>query len=74
MLECLRSLPADPVLHDLVTVRDRDAMVVEHIACLSGDEESYEESCEVRHEPRDFGRDAPVAVSLVDGPAIFREM
>ncbi len=43
-------------------------MFVEHIARLSGDEESDE----VRHESRDFGRDAPVAVSLVGGPAIFR--
>ncbi len=63
-------MPADLVLHDLVTVRDRDAMFVEHIARLSGDEESDE----VRHEPRDFGRDALVAINLVGGPAIFREV
>jgi hypothetical protein len=70
LTECLRSLPGDLVMRDLSAVRDRDATVAEHIARLGGDEDGYE----VRHGPRNFGKGASIAVGVVGGPAILREM
>jgi hypothetical protein len=70
LLECLRSLPGNLVMRNLAAVRDQDATVEEHIAHLSRDEDGYE----VRHEPRNYGRSTLLAVGLIGGPAIFREI
>jgi hypothetical protein len=70
LLECLRSLPGNLVMRDLAAVRDQDATVEVHIARLRRDEDGYE----VRQEPRNYGRSTTIAVGLIGGPAIFREM
>ncbi|WP_321965178.1 hypothetical protein [Paraburkholderia sp. J7] len=70
LLECLRSLPGDLVMRDLAAVRDQDATVEAHIARLRRDEDGYE----VRHEPRNYGRGTTVAVGVIGGPAIYRQM
>lgn len=70
LLECLRSLPGDLVMRDLAAVRDQDSTVEEHIARVARDEDGYE----VRHEPRNYGRSTTIAVGLINGPAIFREI
>ena len=70
LLECFRSLPGDLVMRDLVAVRDQDATVEAHIARLRRDEDGYE----VRHEPRNYGRGMTVAVGVIGGPAIYRQM
>lgn len=70
LLECLRELPAEMVMRDLAAVRDQDATVAEHIAKVPYDQDGYE----VRHEPRNYGRSTTLAVGLIGGPAVYREM
>ncbi|PRH40011.1 hypothetical protein C6T65_23260 [Burkholderia vietnamiensis] len=70
LLECLRELPADLVMRDLAAVRDQDATVAQHIARVPYDQDGYE----VRREPRNYGRSATIAVGLIGGPAVYREM
>lgn len=70
LLECLRELPADFVMRDLSAVRDEIATVGEHIARLPFDQDGYE----VREEPRNYGQSTTIAVGLIKGPAVFREV
>lgn len=70
LLECLRSLPGGLVMRDLASVRDQDATAEEHIARVAQDEDGYE----VSHEPRNYGRSTTVAVGLINGPAVFRQI
>lgn len=70
LLECLRSLPAAMRMRDLAGVRDQEATVEDHIKRVSHDEEGYE----VRNEPRNYGRSSTVAVGLIGGPAVYREI
>lgn len=70
LLECLRKLPADLVMRDLVAVRDEVATVAEHIERLPQDEDGYE----VRKESRNYGRNELTAVGLIGGPAMYREV
>ncbi|MEM5389615.1 hypothetical protein VSR68_39630 [Paraburkholderia phymatum] len=69
-LECLRSLPGSLVMRDLAAVRDEVATVAEHIARLGRDEDSYE----VRHERRNYGRTETTAIGLIGGPAMYRQV
>ncbi|KVH78744.1 hypothetical protein WJ41_35125 [Burkholderia ubonensis] len=70
LLECLRALPQAMVIRDLASVRDQDATVAEHIAKLLRDEDGYE----VRQEKRNYGRMTNIAVGLVGGPTVYREI
>ncbi|WP_420213390.1 hypothetical protein ACN8ZM_39925 (plasmid) [Burkholderia aenigmatica] len=70
LLECLRELPAELVMRDLAAVRDQEATVAEHIAKVPYDQDGYE----VRREPRNYGRSTTLAVGLIRGPAVYREM
>ncbi|HDR9174479.1 TPA: hypothetical protein QDB23_001692 [Burkholderia vietnamiensis] len=70
LLECLRELPAELVMRDLAAVRDQDATVAEHIAKVPYDQDGYE----VRRERRNYGRSTTLAVGLIGGPAMYREM
>ncbi|WP_275526837.1 hypothetical protein [Burkholderia cenocepacia] len=70
LLECLRELPADLMMRDLTAVRDEIATVVAHIERVHRDEDGYE----VRKESRNYGRNELVAVGLIGGPAIYREV
>ncbi|OLL27583.1 hypothetical protein BTH42_32705 [Burkholderia sp. SRS-W-2-2016] len=70
LLECLRSLRSDLLMRNLAAVCDTDATVEQHISRLSQDEDGYE----VRHEPRNYGRSTTIAVGLIGGPAVFREL
>ena len=73
LLQCLESLPPELVLRDLSAVRDETATVADHIARLLPDQQESD-GYEVRREPRNFGQRAAVAIGLVRGPAIFREI
>lgn len=70
LLECLRSLPGDLVMRDMAAIRDAVASVASHIERIGRDEEGYE----VRKESRNYGRNELVAVGLIGGPAMFREV
>jgi hypothetical protein len=70
LLECLHGLPPELVLRDLSAVRDEVATVAEHIARLSFDQDGYE----VRKEPRNYGQSETLAVGLIGGPAVYREV
>ncbi|AOJ64670.1 MULTISPECIES: hypothetical protein [Burkholderia] len=70
LLECLRELPADLVMRDLAAVRDEVATVAAHIERVHRDEDGYE----IRKESRNYGRNELVAVGLIDGSAMYREM
>jgi hypothetical protein len=73
LLQCLESLPPGLVLRDLSAVRDETATVAAHIARLSLDQKEGE-GYEVRREPRNFGAASTVAIGLVRGPAVYREI
>ncbi|WP_080421759.1 hypothetical protein [Burkholderia ubonensis] len=70
LLECLRELPADLVMRDLAAVRDEVATVAAHIERVHRDEDGYE----IRKESRNYGRNELVAVDLIGGPAMYREV
>ncbi|WP_081077333.1 hypothetical protein [Burkholderia pseudomultivorans] len=70
LLECLRELPADLVMRDLAAVRDEVATVAAHIERIHRDEDGYE----VRKEPRNYGRNELLAIGLIRGPAMYREV
>ncbi|KVP43520.1 hypothetical protein [Burkholderia ubonensis] len=70
LLECLRELPADLVMRDLAAVRDEVATVAAHIERVHRDEDGYE----IREESRNYGRNELVAVGLIGGPAMYREV
>jgi hypothetical protein len=70
LLECLHQLPANLVMRDLAAVRDQNATVAEHIAKVPHDQDGYE----VRRETRNFGRSTALAVGLIGGAAVYREM
>ncbi|WP_080432318.1 hypothetical protein [Burkholderia ubonensis] len=70
LLECLRELPADLVMRDLAAVRDEVATVAAHIERVDRDEDGYE----IRKESRNYGRNELVAVGLIGGPAMYREV
>lgn len=70
LLECLRSLPSDLVMRDMAAVRDEVATVASHIERIGHDEDGYE----LRKESRNYGRNELVAVGLVGGPAMYREV
>ncbi|KVU25134.1 hypothetical protein WK65_14270 [Burkholderia ubonensis] len=70
LLECLRELPADLVMRDLAAVRDEVVAVATHIERLHRDEDGYE----IRMESRNYGRNELVAVGLIGGPAVYREV
>ncbi|KVZ90473.1 hypothetical protein WL22_23725 [Burkholderia ubonensis] len=70
LLECLRELPANLVMRDLAAVRDEVVTVVTHIERLHRDEDGYE----IRMESRNYGRNELVAVGLIGGPAVYREV
>ncbi|MDF0506616.1 hypothetical protein POK33_38340 [Burkholderia cenocepacia] len=57
-------------MRDLTAVRDEIATVVAHIERVHRDEDGYE----VRKESRNYGRNELVAVGLIGGPAIYREV
>ncbi|TPQ46718.1 hypothetical protein C2U71_07180 [Burkholderia ubonensis] len=70
LLECLRELPADLVMRDLAALRDEVATVAAHIERVHRDEDGYE----IRKESRNYGRNELVAVGLISGPAMYREV
>ncbi|KVT98543.1 hypothetical protein WK60_00370 [Burkholderia ubonensis] len=70
LLECLRELPADLVMRDLAAVRDEVATVAAHIERVHRDEDGYE----IRKESRNYGRNELLAVGLIGGPAMYREV
>ncbi|KVT77336.1 hypothetical protein WK58_11195 [Burkholderia ubonensis] len=70
LLECFRELPADLVMRDLAAVRDEVATVSAHIERVHRDEDGYE----IREESRNYGRNELVAVGLIGGPAMYREV
>ncbi|KVT75801.1 hypothetical protein WT25_02640 [Burkholderia territorii] len=70
LLECLRELPADLVMRDLAAVRDEVVTVATHIERLHRDEGGYE----IRKEPRNYGRNELMAIGLIGGPAVYREV
>lgn len=70
LLECLRELPANLVMRDLAAVRDEVVTVATHIERLHRDEDGYE----IRMESRNYGRNELVAVGLIGGPAVYREV
>ncbi|KVC79518.1 hypothetical protein BGV71_11410 [Burkholderia ubonensis] len=70
LLECLRELPADLVMRYLAAVRDEVATVAAHIERVHRDEDGYE----IRKESRNYGRNELVAVGLIGGPAMYREV
>ncbi|RQQ88759.1 hypothetical protein DF134_19395 [Burkholderia stagnalis] len=70
LLECLRELPMDLVMRDLAAIRDEVATVATHIERLPRDEDGYE----IRAESRNYGRNELVAVGLIGGPAMYREV
>lgn len=70
LFECLRSLPGDLRMRDLASVRDQEATVAQHLERLSHDQDGYE----VRYEPRNYGKSSTVAVGLIGGPAVYREI
>ncbi|KWD78358.1 hypothetical protein [Burkholderia ubonensis] len=70
LLECLRELPADLVIRGLAAVRDEVATVAAHIERVHRDEDGYE----IREESRNYGRNELVAVGLIGGPAMYREV
>ncbi|RQR62889.1 hypothetical protein DIE12_34465 [Burkholderia sp. Bp9015] len=70
LLECLHTLPQDLVMRDLAAVRDEVATVGEHIRRLHHDENGYE----LRKESRNYGRSELIAVGLIGGPAMYREI
>ncbi|ACD20824.1 hypothetical protein [Paraburkholderia phytofirmans] len=70
LLECLGSLPSDLVMRDLAAVRNEVATVAEHLARLHRNEDGYE----IRKESRNYGRTEIIAIELIDGPAIYRQV
>ncbi|KWI32015.1 hypothetical protein WT71_10390 [Burkholderia stagnalis] len=70
LLECLHELPVDLAMRDLAAVRDEVATVATHIERLHRDENGYE----IRTESRNYGRKELVAVGLIGGPTMYREV
>ncbi|HEM7851442.1 hypothetical protein [Burkholderia multivorans] len=70
LIECLREVPADLVMRDLAAVRDEVATAAAHIGRLHCDEDGYE----VRKESVNYGRNELVAIGLIGGPAVYREV
>ncbi|MBU9212401.1 hypothetical protein KTD23_30415 [Burkholderia multivorans] len=70
LLECLRSLPGELVMRDLAAVRNEVATVAEHIQRLGRNEDGYQ----VRTESHNYGRTKLVAVGLIGGRTIYREV
>ncbi|CAD6561347.1 hypothetical protein LMG24235_07283 [Paraburkholderia sabiae] len=70
LLECLKSLPSDLVMRDMAAVRNEVGTVAEHIGWLHRDEDGYE----VRKEPRNYGQKEIIAIGLIGGPAMYRQI
>lgn len=73
LLQCLESLPPELVLRDLSAVRNETATVADHITRLLPHQQESD-GYEVRRESRNFGQSSAVAVGLVRGPTVFREV
>ncbi|MGH8782861.1 hypothetical protein [Paraburkholderia sp.] len=58
------------MMRDLAAVRDEVATVAEHMTRLALDEGGYE----LRDEPRNFGRSKAIAVGLVGGRTMYRQV